>query len=356
MKTYILFWNPAISSYKLDDFQEKMSELEYNNLNWSVWEHEKASCGDRFFMVRCGEGKTGICMSGYFASDPYKGEDWSGKGRDVYYMDLDPEVMLHPDYCTILTTEKLCQSIPDFDWTGGSSGRLLDVGPAEQLEILWKGFLEANEEIFATRAVRQELDLSYYTSKNDKVQTIDISLTENGRVHGYNDPFDVEIEGDDVESVKKKITELIYQKTEKRPEIQIHFRYIEEEYQELYGKTIKLFLENKKEGDTYDKLYYDTEELMVYLLSKASLDSKTLRGQNFPEKIVDAVKSLERWPKEPFLWYVKRAVLNDIAKEIIEDRIREAIDISSLKSIDDATIMILNDNLAALHYLQSLNT
>ena len=72
MKTYILFWNPAISSYKLDDFQEKLGELEYNDLNWSVWEHEKASCGDRFFMVLCGEGKTGICMSGYLASDPIR--------------------------------------------------------------------------------------------------------------------------------------------------------------------------------------------------------------------------------------------------------------------------------------------
>ena len=83
MKTYILFWNPAISSYKLDNFQEKLGELEYNDLNWSVWEHEKASCGDRFFMVRCGEGNTGICMSGYFASDPYKGEDWSGNGKET---------------------------------------------------------------------------------------------------------------------------------------------------------------------------------------------------------------------------------------------------------------------------------
>ncbi len=49
--------------------------LEYLNLNWSVWGYEEACSSDRFFMVRCGEGKTGICMSGYFASDPYKGED-----------------------------------------------------------------------------------------------------------------------------------------------------------------------------------------------------------------------------------------------------------------------------------------
>jgi len=62
MKTYILFWNPAISSYKLDDFQEKLGELENNDLNWSVWEHEKVSCGDRFFMVRCGEGEKQPCQ------------------------------------------------------------------------------------------------------------------------------------------------------------------------------------------------------------------------------------------------------------------------------------------------------
>lgn len=42
MKTYILFWNPAISCYKLDDFQEKLGGLEYNDLNWSVWEHGKS--------------------------------------------------------------------------------------------------------------------------------------------------------------------------------------------------------------------------------------------------------------------------------------------------------------------------
>ena len=72
MKTYILFWNPEISSYKLDDFQEKLGELEYNDLNWSIWEYEKASCGDRFYMVRCGEGKTGICMSCFLLLTPIR--------------------------------------------------------------------------------------------------------------------------------------------------------------------------------------------------------------------------------------------------------------------------------------------
>ena len=243
MKTYILFWNPAISSYKLDDFQEKLGELEYNDLNWSVWEHEKASCGDRFYMVRCGEGKTGICMSGYFASDPYKDEDWSGKGKETYYVDLDPDVMIHPDYRVILTTEELSLSIPDFDWTGGHSGRLLEEGLAEKLEALWKKFLAANEEIFAVRAIKNDIDQTYYSSKNDKKQILYLSLSDDGRIQGFNEPFEVKADGDDVECVKNQLTEQIYQKTDKRPEIEINWRYVEDEYQELYGKAIKLFLD-----------------------------------------------------------------------------------------------------------------
>ena len=164
MKTFILFWNPAISSYKLDDFQRELEEMTegYNNMNWSVWEHDKAHAGDRFFMVRCGNGKTGICMSGYFASDPYKGEDWSGKGRVTYYMDLEPDVMIHPDYLPILTTNELINAIPSFDWIGGHSGRLLEEKNAEKLESQWKAFLEKNENTLKIRVFRQEVDPQDY--------------------------------------------------------------------------------------------------------------------------------------------------------------------------------------------------
>ena len=261
--------------------------MEYNDLNWAVWEHENASCGDRFFMVRCGECKTGICMSGYFASDPYKGEDWSGKGRELFYMDLDPDVMIHPDYRAILTTEELCRAIPDFDWTGGHSGRLLEAGLAEQLEAFRKKFLDDNEEVFAVHAAKQDIDQTYYTSKNDDKQIIYLSLDEEGKIQGFNEPFEVKAEGyDDVDSLVKQITEQIYQKTDKRPEIQIYYRYIEEDYQEQYGKAVRLFLESKKEGDTYDDVYYETEGQIVYLLSKASVSASKLKEMGFSEEII----------------------------------------------------------------------
>lgn len=59
-----------------------------DDFNWSVWEYEKAKEGDKFFMVKVGPGTNGIVMAGKFTSEPYKDEDWSGKKRTVYYMDM----------------------------------------------------------------------------------------------------------------------------------------------------------------------------------------------------------------------------------------------------------------------------
>lgn len=158
MNTIILFWNPTISSYKLDDFQSELEDFGWADMNWSVWDYEHAHKGDRFFMVRCGAGKTGICMSGKFISDPYQGEDWSGRGRVTYYMDMLPDVMIHPDYRPILSTETLMHAIQGFDWTGGHSGRVLQPDLAEKLETLWTDFLKKNEEMFIVRAARSEND------------------------------------------------------------------------------------------------------------------------------------------------------------------------------------------------------
>ena len=61
MKTFILFWNPAISSYTLEQVQHDLANWTHVK-NWSVWRHKDAHKGDRFFMVRCGEGKTGMLL------------------------------------------------------------------------------------------------------------------------------------------------------------------------------------------------------------------------------------------------------------------------------------------------------
>ena len=140
--TVILMWNPAISSVTLEDHQYGVEHMLTEFFNWSVWEHEKAKYGDRFFLVRVGEGRTGIVMSGVFDSQSYEAGDWSGRGRQTFYMDMLPNVALDPEEAPMLTTDELCEAIPSFNWRSGHSGRLLTEEEARRLETLWEAYLQ----------------------------------------------------------------------------------------------------------------------------------------------------------------------------------------------------------------------
>lgn len=156
-RTFILEWRPAISSYKMENFEEEFEHLDDAWFNWSVWEWQDLVPGDEFFMIKCGEGVTGIVMHGFFDSEPYQGEDWSGKGREVYYADLDPDTMIHPDRCPLLTTEALEEVMPDFQWNGGHSGRVLPGEYAIKLRAMWQEYLAKNKDLFKDegKAVRR---------------------------------------------------------------------------------------------------------------------------------------------------------------------------------------------------------
>ena len=353
MKTYILFWNPAISSYKLDDFQKEMEDLGNADMNWSVWEYEKACAGDRFFMVRCGSGKTGICMSGYFSSNPYKGEDWSGRGRITYYMNLEPDYMINPDYLPILSTLDLVRDIPGFDWNGGHSGRLLDAKLAAKLEAIWKKFTDDHAEMFIMRAVHQEVDSEKFRNEDNAV-TVYLYFTEEGKIQASYYPLDIEIEGDNIDDVKKRATEILGEKIGKDYEVKFAYDDIDEKDFSLYEKTIRLVLDNKKAETTFEESYWDFEEKVVYLLHMVDVSSAVLRSQGFPAVIITANDALSRKTDESLIEYVKRAADNNIAKSILRDEIYEALHITEKESLNVDDLKILNENLAALHYLDSL--
>ena len=353
MKTYILFWNPAISSYKLDDFQKEMEDLGNADMNWSVWEYEKACAGDRFFMVRCGSGKTGICMSGYFSSNPYKGEDWSGRGRITYYMNLEPDYMINPDYLPILSTLDLVRDIPGFDWNGGHSGRLLDAKLAAKLEAIWKKFTDDHAEMFTMRAAHQEVDPEKFRNEDNAV-TVYLYFTEECKIQASYYPLDIEIEGDNIDDVKKRATEILGEKIGKDYEVRFAYDDIDEKDFPLYEKTIRLVLDNKKAETTFEESYWDFEEKVVYLLHMVDVSSAVLRSQGFPAVIITANDALSRKTDESLIEYVKRAADNNIAKSILRDEIYEALHITEKESLNVDDLKILNENLAALHYLDSL--
>ena len=166
MKTVILKWNPAFSSYSMLNYLYSIYNLRENDVfdyDWSVWDWQQIHEGDRFFMVKVGMyGQTGIVAAGEIISEPYKGEDWSGKDRETYYVDFMPDTMINPDALPILTCHELEQAVPDFEWARGHSGLVLTDEQAQKLKELWTSFLTKNEPAF-TQALnkRNQEDLIY---------------------------------------------------------------------------------------------------------------------------------------------------------------------------------------------------
>ncbi|MDE6534526.1 MAG: hypothetical protein K2K82_00785 [Muribaculaceae bacterium] len=149
MATYILFWNPAISSYTKKRF---LHDFFTNNSvgNWSFHEHDEVEDGDSFYMIRCGEGRTGIVMRGEITSSCYEDTDWSPKNRkSIFYADIDPHFNINPwSEAPMLTPEILTEVLPDFNWFGGHSGRRLSNDMADKLDDLWFRYLDANKAMF----------------------------------------------------------------------------------------------------------------------------------------------------------------------------------------------------------------
>ena len=174
--TFLLRWNPAISSYTMDHLDDDMLELARRNwwdddFDWSVYEWQKARKGDRFFMVREGEGNTGVFAAGRFTSEPYIDEDWSGKGREVYYMQMEFEAVFHPERSEIITTAELERELSHLDWRKGHSGQLLTKEDAVRLELMWRDFVGCNKSMLLPRAVKNE----NYDSRSDIDKAIELA-------------------------------------------------------------------------------------------------------------------------------------------------------------------------------------
>lgn len=142
-QTFVMRWNPEISSHKVTDFEHAMEDFYEEGFyyDWSIFDYEKVHVGDRFFMLKVGNGNTGIVMSGIIVSLPYKDEDWSGKGRDVRYVRMIPDCMVHPDKSKMVTIQMLEETLPGVNWNEGHSGVLLSDEQACKFDNLWQSFM-----------------------------------------------------------------------------------------------------------------------------------------------------------------------------------------------------------------------
>ena len=148
--TVVLMWNPAISSVKEKDYREWFEGIGTFNeklFNWSIHDHAESGFGDRFVLIRVGEGSTGLMMDGMIISDCRKGKDWSGRGREVFYADLIPMKAFNPENgAEFPTTDMLAQAVPDFNWSGGHSGQILTPEQAEALDVFLKEYYKKHSQ------------------------------------------------------------------------------------------------------------------------------------------------------------------------------------------------------------------
>lgn len=368
MKTFILFWNPGISSYTIERLREDLDEEQHVS-NWSVWEHKKAHKGDRFFMVRCGEGKTGICMSGFFSSEPYQDEDWSGKGREVYYMDLRADIVIDPDILPILSTEILSQKIPSFDWSGGHSGRLLLAPKARKLEKLWKDFLEKNDSMFDKLTLRTYVTYEDIMGVDDGYEPYraSIEITEDGEFEIQSVADDVEVVGEDLETVKKEFAKKM---KEAGKTIPIEFEVWKVENQELFQKAWDIAKEaycgmKDEYGQPYIKrALKETEDsysdvgilvcLLHYVLKNPEFTTDTLIQRGIPKVVVDAVEVLYQKEDESYEQYIQRIGENPAASYILYNIIENRLDIKKISELSLDRFTGLAQDLKAYHYLDEM--
>lgn len=137
-KTYLLRWNPTISSFKLETYRQATIECPDGfGFDWSVYEWENAQKGDRYFMLRTGDENAGIVFRGIFTSDPYEDKDWAGQGKQRHYMKMDCYDCVPADQKPPIDIELLEKEIPEIDWRKGHSGELLSEETADKLNDLW---------------------------------------------------------------------------------------------------------------------------------------------------------------------------------------------------------------------------
>ena len=381
MNTVILFWNPAISSYTLERFKNDLANLD-DTYDWSVWEHDKAKYGDRFFLVRCGEGNTGICMSGRFSSHPFIGEDWSGRGREVYYMKMLPDYIIDSEVNPILTTKELQKAIPDFNWTGGHSGRILPPEQAVVLEKLWSQYLDKHKDLFKLTAICREdnifeypsLDVEYKEKKEDEDDILEayVSFQGDGSVCiGLIDPdWEWSAERKTLNEAKTAFQQIVKSEFEDKTINYVYDGIFDDgDNQELYGKALELCTE--KHAGQVDKAgkpylghiarvageFYD-EKAIVALLHDIVEDTDVNPGEllqkGFTKEIVDAVVAITKKENESYESFIERVGKNKMAREVKIADLEDNMNIRRLPRISEEDMVRLNNYLTAWRYLISL--
>ena len=137
MNTYILRWNPSISSYTIERHLEIISHIdkgEYPSFfNWSIFEWEKLKAGDIFILLQVGTDCDGIAMIGKFSGKPYEADSWRNDGTKIHYANMNILDAFNLMDEIGLLSYNFEEDFPEIDWHSGHSGTLVEPKVAKKL-------------------------------------------------------------------------------------------------------------------------------------------------------------------------------------------------------------------------------
>lgn len=164
MNTYILRWNPAISSYKKKAHLNLISHLKKGQLpaqfDWSVREWENLKKDDFFILQQVGTESDGIAMIGKFAGQCEEGNSWRRDGTKVHYALMWIMNAFDCDKKNVLPGSRYEKLFPEIKWHGGSSGILVEEKIAEKLVEQIKADL-INQKIWKEDSLQKFLNYDF---------------------------------------------------------------------------------------------------------------------------------------------------------------------------------------------------
>ncbi len=151
MNTYLFTWNPK--QWQWEDLALRANENASGKIiseQWSCHANSKRiKKGDRAFLIRLGEEPKGIIASGWTTSDPRRDLHWNeekaARGEKTFFAGCEWERLLNPFVDAPLSLSRLqTGKLTAMHWTPQSSGVLIPVEIAEELERIWAEHIGAS--------------------------------------------------------------------------------------------------------------------------------------------------------------------------------------------------------------------
>lgn len=134
---FVLFWNPTNSNYTIEDYCKDREQYGQRfRMSWSITCPDDVQEGDKYYMVRLGDGRTGIVWHGTFYGKPFKDKDWKDKRRKLWFMPINVEDAVKPDARSLVTLEEMKREAPDADWEHMECGQQITPELADRFDEL----------------------------------------------------------------------------------------------------------------------------------------------------------------------------------------------------------------------------